>query len=86
MNDMSYFRWLTQGAAPMGAGYHVHRWVGIGWHPWDFETGEGSSRLRMQVRQSAAKQIWKRPDKNVPFFATSIKPKPFTRRRTTQTL
>ena len=30
----------------------------------------------MQVRQSAAKQIWKRHDKNVPFFATSIKPKP----------
>lgn len=62
------------------------RWVGIGWHPWDFETGEGSSRVRMQVRQSAAKQIWKRPEKRVPFFATTIKPKPSYVQRNNPTL
>jgi len=55
------------------------KWVGIGWHPWDFETADGGERLRMQVRQSAAKQIWPRPEGYDPSeqrFATTIKPKP----------
>lgn len=50
------------------------KWVGMGWHPWDFERGEGADRVRMQVRQSAAKQIWKRPANHVAGFPTTIKP------------
>ena len=38
--------------------------VGLGWHPWDLQRGTGDNRLRIQVKQSAALQLWgptKRP-------------------------
>ena len=38
--------------------------VGLGWHPWDLQRGTGADRLRIQVKQSAALQLWgktKRP-------------------------
>ena len=34
------------------------RWVGLGWHPWDFQRGKGKTRLRIQIKQSASQQIW----------------------------
>lgn len=40
------------------------RFVGLGWHPWDLQRGTGASRIRIQVKQSAALQLWgatKRP-------------------------
>lgn len=51
-------------------------WVGIGWHPWDFESGMGPARVRMQVRQSAAKQVWRRPQNHQRLFSTRIRLKP----------
>ena len=38
--------------------------VGLGWHPWDLQRGGGHERVRIQVRQVAALQLWgetKRP-------------------------
>lgn len=32
--------------------------VGLGWHPWDLQRGEGSERVRIQVKQCAALQLW----------------------------
>jgi hypothetical protein len=32
--------------------------VGLGWHPWDLQRGTGTDRLRIQVKQSAALQLW----------------------------
>lgn len=32
--------------------------VGLGWHPWDLQRGTGSNRIRIQVRQCAARQLW----------------------------
>jgi hypothetical protein len=40
------------------------QFVGLGWHPWDLQRGSGPTRIRMQVKQSAALQLWgatKRP-------------------------
>ncbi len=34
------------------------KFVGLGWHPWDFQRGSGNSRVRMQVKHSAALQLW----------------------------
>lgn len=51
-------------------------WVGIGWHPWDFEGKVKGKRIRIQVKQSAARQIWQRPDKHSTVFQTVIKKKP----------
>ena len=36
------------------------RWkhVGLGWHPWDLQRGEGAKRVRIQVKQTAAVQLW----------------------------
>ena len=34
------------------------RLVGLGWHPWDLQRGTGKSRVRIQVKQSAALQLW----------------------------
>ena len=39
------------------------KFVGLGWHPWDLQRGSGADRVRIQVRQSAAMQIWG-PTKN----------------------
>lgn len=32
--------------------------VGLGWHPWDLQRGKGADRVRIQVRQTAAVQMW----------------------------
>jgi len=32
--------------------------VGLGWHPWDLQRGAGDDRVRIQVKQSAALQLW----------------------------
>lgn len=32
--------------------------VGLGWHPWDLQRGTGGKRVRIQVKQCAALQIW----------------------------
>ncbi len=32
--------------------------VGLGWHPWDLQRGKGPERVRIQVRQTAAVQLW----------------------------
>ena len=32
--------------------------VGLGWHPWDLQRGSGKERVRIQVKQSAALQLW----------------------------
>lgn len=32
--------------------------VGLGWHPWDLQRGSGNARVRIQVKQCAALQIW----------------------------
>ncbi|HEC02430.1 MAG TPA: hypothetical protein ENI81_02740 [Phycisphaerales bacterium] len=34
------------------------RHVGLGWHPWDLQYGTDSNRIRVQVRQTAAVQLW----------------------------
>lgn len=32
--------------------------VGLGWHPWDLQLAHGIDRERIQVRQTAALQLW----------------------------
>lgn len=32
--------------------------VGLGWHPWDLQRGSGPDRIRIQVKQIAALQLW----------------------------
>lgn len=32
--------------------------VGLGWHPWDLQRGQGAERIRLQVKQTAALQLW----------------------------
>lgn len=32
--------------------------VGLGWHPWDLQRGHGFNRVRIQVKQTAALQLW----------------------------
>jgi hypothetical protein len=32
--------------------------VGLGWHPWDLQRGDGQDRVRIQVKQTAALQLW----------------------------
>ena len=32
--------------------------VGLGWHPWDLQRGHGTDRTRIQVKQTAAVQLW----------------------------
>lgn len=34
------------------------RHVGLGWHPWDLQRGNGPDRIRIQVKQTAAVQLW----------------------------
>lgn len=39
----------------LGSGW---KHVGLGWHPWDLQRGQGDNRVRVQVRQTAAVQLW----------------------------
>jgi hypothetical protein len=32
--------------------------VGLGWHPWDLQYGKGTNRIRIQVKHTAALQLW----------------------------
>ncbi len=32
--------------------------VGLGWHPWDLQRSQGSTRIRIQVKHTAAVQLW----------------------------
>ena len=34
------------------------KFVGLGWHPWDLQRGAGKDRVRIQVKHSAALQLW----------------------------
>jgi len=34
------------------------RFVGLGWHPWDLQLGNDCNRVRIQIKQSAALQLW----------------------------
>jgi hypothetical protein len=34
------------------------RHVGLGWHLWDLQCGDGANRVRVQVKQCAALQLW----------------------------
>ena len=34
------------------------KFVGLGWHPWDLQRGRGADRVRMQIKQVAALQLW----------------------------
>lgn len=51
-------------------------WVAAGWHPWDFQKGNGANRVRIQLKQSAAKQLWTPRKKAIHAFSTQIKNKP----------
>ncbi|OGI67009.1 hypothetical protein A2823_02845 [Candidatus Nomurabacteria bacterium RIFCSPHIGHO2_01_FULL_41_91] len=51
-------------------------WVAAGWHPWDFQKGNGIKRIRIQLKQSAAKQLWTPRSKAIHAFSTQIKNKP----------
>ncbi|NMC87668.1 MAG: hypothetical protein GYA69_04465 [Candidatus Moranbacteria bacterium] len=39
----------------LGPEWHL---VGLGWHLWDLQRGNGASRVRIQVKQLAALQLW----------------------------
>lgn len=41
----------------MALGEHWQR-VGLGWHPWDLQRGEGVARVRIQIKQTAKAQLW----------------------------
>lgn len=42
------------------------RSVGLGWNMWDLQRGLGSQRIRIQVKQSAARQLWGETDERTP--------------------
>jgi len=48
---------------PMGC-----RFVGLGWYPWDLQIGLGDSRIRIQVKQCAAQQLWGETQKLIANF------------------
>jgi hypothetical protein len=48
--------------------------VGLGWHPWDIQRGSGKNRVRIQVKQSAALQLWGPTVKQVLSLNWSNKP------------
>lgn len=50
--------------------------VGLGWHPWDLERGSGSSRIRIQVKQWAALQLWTPKKPGRPKVTLGSKEKP----------
>jgi hypothetical protein len=52
------------------------KWVAAGWHPWDFQKNLGEKRIRIQLKQSAVKQLWVPRSKPVYAFSTKIKNRP----------
>lgn len=54
--------------------------VGLGWHPWDIQRGVGSERIRIQVKQSAAMQLWGKTRNPILKFGWSKKAPSYFRR------
>lgn len=50
------------------------RLVGLGWHPWDLQRGEKDERTRIQVKHSAALQLWGKTKSRSLSFGWSSKP------------
>ena len=50
------------------------KFVGLGWHPWDLQRGTGDGRTRIQVKQTAALQLWGRTRKPTLSFGWSDRP------------
>ncbi len=48
--------------------------VGLGWHPWDLQRGHGSERIRLQVKQTAAVQLWGRTVSRTLQFGWKLNP------------
>jgi len=48
--------------------------VSLGWHPWDLQRGEGQNRIRIQVKQCAALQLWGKTKKLQINFGWKDKP------------
>jgi hypothetical protein len=65
-------------------------YVGLGWTPWDLQRGSGRNRVRIQVKNSAALQLWGRTQKltlhlgwskRVPFYFFRHHPKKRLKRK-----
>ncbi len=56
------------------------KFVGLGWHPWDLQLGVGTDRVRIQVKQSAALQLWGPTVKQVLSLNWSDKPPSYFQR------
>ena len=54
--------------------------VGLGWHPWDLQRGHGSTRQRIQVKQTAALQLWGKTVERVLRFGWKPNPPSYFRR------
>lgn len=57
--------------AALGADW---RSVGLAWHPWDLVRGHGENRVRIQVRQMAARQLWGETARQVISFGWKSSP------------
>ena len=56
------------------------KFVGLGWHPWDLQRGTGNGRARIQVKQTAALQLWGKTRKPALSFGWSSKPPSYFKR------
>lgn len=56
------------------------KFVGLGWHPWDLQRGKGDSRTRIQVKQTAALQLWGQTRTPTLSFGWSSKPPSYFKR------
>ena len=54
--------------------------VGLGWHPWDLQRGHGANRQRIQVKQTAALQLWGPTRREVLTFGWKPHPPRYFRR------
>ena len=54
--------------------------VGLGWHPWDLQRGDGQDRVRIQVKQTAAVQLWGNTVQRTLNFGWKPKPPRYFRR------
>ncbi|TDJ29843.1 MAG: hypothetical protein E2O55_02410 [Gammaproteobacteria bacterium] len=50
------------------------KFVGLGWHPWDLQRGTRDSRVRIQVKHSAALQLWGKTQRQALSFGWSNEP------------
>lgn len=56
------------------------RHVGLGWHIWDLQRGVGENRVRIQVKQCAARQLWGRTKRMIFQFPWSDHVPPYIKR------